>query len=407
MSVTKDDIKKILDEVKTVGAQLNETRERLDKYEKRDGVAPGDIKDMEQRIVDAITPKLVSHADMESILTRTDQIETQLNKSKGNNEEHKVDLTEHQIATRAFFRNGESAPEVQEFVGTEGYHTLSESTDTEGGFLVDPITEAEIAKNVLEISRVREVARVTSINTSSLRLRKRISGPTGYWAGESATVTKTQSVYGRVEIPVHAYLVQTQVSRDLLMDVPNFESEITFDAAEALGDGESLAFISGDGVNEPEGLDVNAEITTSAVTGGDTSTHLVEADDYYSLLVALKEKYRAKGVFLLNSVILGKTLKLKESGGGYVWHVNLADGPVATIAGKPYVICEDLESDGTINLNPVFFGDFNRGYRIADRIGIEVTRDPYSVKPDIDFMFRKRVGAGVYMADAIRKLKCG
>jgi HK97 family phage major capsid protein len=54
---------------------------------------------------------------------------------------------------------------------------------------------------------------------------------------------------------------------------------------------------------------------------------------------------------------------------------------------------------------PIAFGDFRRGYLVADRAGVRVLRDPYSAKPYVLFYTTKRVGGGVEDYDAIKLLK--
>jgi HK97 family phage major capsid protein len=51
--------------------------------------------------------------------------------------------------------------------------------------------------------------------------------------------------------------------------------------------------------------------------------------------------------------------------------------------------------DVAANSLSIAFGDFKRGYLIADRQGVRVLRDPYSAKPYVLFYTTKRVGDGV------------
>ena len=53
----------------------------------------------------------------------------------------------------------------------------------------------------------------------------------------------------------------------------------------------------------------------------------------------------------------------------------------------------------------IAFGDFERGYLVVDRQGVQVLRDPYSAKPYVLFYTTRRVGGGVQDFDAIKLLK--
>jgi HK97 family phage major capsid protein len=68
----------------------------------------------------------------------------------------------------------------------------------------------------------------------------------------------------------------------------------------------------------------------------------------------------------------------------------------------------DLSIAGASPVEPVIaFGDFNRGYRIADRIGLEILRDPYSLARNsiVTFHARRRVGGALVDGDAVKGLE--
>ncbi len=54
------------------------------------------------------------------------------------------------------------------------------------------------------------------------------------------------------------------------------------------------------------------------------------------------------------------------------------------------------------NALSVALGDWKSGYMIVDRIGISILRDPYTVKPFVEFYTRKRVGANLLDGQAIK-----
>ncbi len=45
--------------------------------------------------------------------------------------------------------------------------------------------------------------------------------------------------------------------------------------------------------------------------------------------------------------------------------------------------------------NAIAIGDFKAGYKIVDRSGINIIRDPYTEKPFVKFYAVKRVGGDV------------
>jgi HK97 family phage major capsid protein len=72
--------------------------------------------------------------------------------------------------------------------------------------------------------------------------------------------------------------------------------------------------------------------------------------------------------------------------------------------GYPVTEAEDMPDIGA-NSYSIAFGDFERGYLVVDRQGVQVLRDPYSAKPYVLFYTTRRVGGGVQDFDAIKCLK--
>lgn len=394
------ELKAAIENINKISSDLTETRTRLDKSEK-DRVGAGELKAAEDRIVTALTAQLVKRQDLEALAAKVDLINVRKETTKNHFSRFNVDPDKHTTAITDFILHAnEMSDESRAFFASPEYRSLSEVVDTKGGFLVlPPAMEAEIVKNVVDMSPLRTVARTTVITGKSYIINKRTSGPTSTWEGEAGTGTSSESTYARVEIPVHAQMVLTRASIDSLDDIPGFENEIAMDAEEALADAEGAAFISGNGVGKPRGVvtDVGVANTGFAtVTGSDTTGHYPSSDDFYSLMVKIAPKYWRGAYFLMNRTTLGRVLKLKASTAGtYIWQPSLVVGAQPTIAGFPYAIMEDIATPtGSANQYPIYFGDWTRAYRIVDRLGMQLTRDPFSAKPSIDFMYRRRIGGG-------------
>ena len=106
----------------------------------------------------------------------------------------------------------------------------------------------------------------------------------------------------------------------------------------------------------------------------------------------------------MNRRTINAVRKFKDADGNYIWQPSLAAGSHSSLLGYPLVEMEDMPDIGG-GAASVAFGDFRRGYLIADRQGVRVLRDPYSAKPYVLFYTTKRVGGGVQDKDAIKLLK--
>ena len=102
--------------------------------------------------------------------------------------------------------------------------------------------------------------------------------------------------------------------------------------------------------------------------------------------------------------------KLKDGDGQYLWTpgygTSLKDGLAPTILGHPYFTAEDWTSIAS-NAYAVGFGSFKAGYRIVDRVDLEITRDDLTqaATGKVRFVGRFRTGGQVVLPEAIRTLK--
>ena len=179
---------------------------------------------------------------------------------------------------------------------------------------------------------------------------------------------------------------------------------------------EGTAFVSGNGTNKPKGFlseTTVAEASWSWSKLGYVATGVSAAlpvsngsDALIDLVYALKAGYRQNASWVMNRKTQGVVRKLKDTAGNYLWQpAATADGR-ATLMGFPLVEAEDMP-DIAANSYSIAFGDFQRGYLIVDRKGVNVLRDPYSAKPYVLFYTTKRVGGGVQNYDAIKLMKFG
>lgn len=301
-------------------------------------------------------------------------------------------------AFSTFLRHGREA------LGAEEVKSLQVSPDTQGGYLAPPEFSAEVDKNIVQFSPVRQAARVGQTASGSVLIPKRTGAPNASWVDETETRPETQATYGQIEIPISEAACYIDVSIKLLEDAAvNVEAEVAFDLSEEFGRIEGLAFVSGDGVKKPLGFMASADVLS--VNGGEAS--VIAADGLIDIFYALAPFYRQRGTWMMNGSTLAAIRKLKdEATGAYLWQPGLAAGQPETILGRPVVEAVDMP-DIQAGAFPVAFGDFANAYRIYDRVSISLLRDPYTVatKGLVRFHARRRVGGAIVRAEAIRKLK--
>lgn len=289
------------------------------------------------------------------------------------------------------------------------YKAMSVSQDTTGGYLAPAEYVRDIIKGVTEISPVRTLARVRQTAAKSVMIPKRTGQFAAQWVAEQGTKSETDGLrYGMWEIPTHELYALIDISNQNLEDSAfNLESEITFEATEQFAVAEGAAFVTGNGVGKPEGF-----LSASGVSGNNSGTAATIADadgqanGLLTLKYGLKTAYARNAVWALNRTTLGSVRKLKDADKNYIWMPGIGGQP-NTIDGDPYVEVPDMPSEGA-GTTPIAYGDFARAYTLVDRIAMEMLRDPYTqaTAGNVRFIFRRRLGGQVVLAEAIRKLTC-
>ena len=287
---------------------------------------------------------------------------------------------------------GVSAPEVKD---------LTIANDTQAGFLVPDTFLSEILKGIVEFSPIRDLVRVIPISGGSLQVPKRTGVPTATWRGEVQAMTETNLTVGLEEIPTHELAAMVDVSNQLLEDSGiDLEGYVSMEVQEQFGVAEGAAYVSGSGVNRPEGF-------VSNVTSKNTATNdTFVADDVIALYYDLKTGYAQRATWCLNRQIIKTIRQLKGSDNNYLWQPGLSASEPATILGRPYVEVPDMASSVADAARILALGDWQRAYIAVERMSMQMQRDPYTQGDNgiTRFRFRRRVGGQVVNPDAARIL---
>ena len=294
-------------------------------------------------------------------------------------------------------------------IGPEQEKLLSTQDQTNGGYLNVPELDSEIDKLLADISGVRSVARVSQTATGVFEIVKRLTRPTVAVAGEGGNTSRSNQTYGKVAIPNRRYTARIGATIEEVQDsLWSIEDEARADVAEELDLQQGTDFVNGSGVNEPEGLWTNGDINevNSGVAAEISYEGLIRVSHGDTTNGGFNRNYHRNARFAMNLVTLGSARLLEDGANNLIFQVGVGD-IASTIAGFPYEIFPDAPNEGA-NTYPVMFGDFFKGYRIVDRLGMTFLMDPYTYAADgiVEYLFARRTGGKVVRSEVFRKLKC-
>ncbi len=316
----------------------------------------------------------------------------------------------HQKAFGSYLRTGDDD-------GLRGLEFESKSLSTvinsDGGYLVDPVTAGVIKSALYANTSLRAVASIVNVEATSYDVLVDHTDLGAGWATETGTTAETGTPsIARIAIPLHELSALPKASQRLLDDSAfDIEGWLATRIADKFARAEAAAFVSGDGSDKPMGILSHPAVDNDSWAWGNlgyvatgVDGGIGTGDAIIDLVYALGAQYRANGTFVLNSKTAGAVRKLKDGDGRFLWSDGLAAGEPARLMGYPVLIAEDMPDIATGSYS-IAFGDFAAGYTVAERPDLRVLRDPFSAKPHVLFYATKRVGGDVSDFAAIKLMK--
>lgn len=250
--------------------------------------------------------------------------------------------------------------------------------DASGGFAVPfPIDPTLILTNLGAANPYRQISRVEPITTDSWQGIS-AGAVTASFDGEAAEVSDDTPTWTQPKVTAHKAQAHVPFSIEIGMDYPNFASDIAMAIQEGKDELEATKFTvgAGDGSNEPFGI-VTALTGTGSVQASGTTDVLTIPEDLSATVENLRPKSRGRAVWIANLATYN-TIREDTAATDAFW-TSTAAGIPPTLYGRPAYEASDI--DGVINAAAdnyvAVFGDFARGYLIADRVGLSTELIPH------------------------------
>lgn len=325
----------------------------------------------------------------------------------------------HQQAWETYMRTGEGERDLDRLGVARGglQATLisrinaagSVAADDKGGLLAPVEWDRTITDARIDITPMRRYASQQPVTGQGFVKLYNLHGAGSGWVGEEAARPETNTP----DLRAYAFsfgeiYANPSATQQLLDDAEiDFGEWLSSEVETEFATQEGTAFMTGDGTNKPRGL-----LTFDAATEGALSSALqhplgpiaevntglaadIATDGLLDLQYDLPSDRSQGAGFYMNRKTLGKIRKLKDGDGNLIWSPTLAAGQPSTLLGSSVFELSGMP-DVAANAIPIIYGNMEMLYRIFDRKGIRVLRDPYTKKPYILFYTTKRVGGGLW-----------
>lgn len=393
MSSTELDFKKVVDELGSSFAEFKTTQTELSK-----GFAKGE----------AVSELQAKNEKIEKDLERLDDLKKDIedlakrSQRQSAASDESAEVAEHKAAYNAFLRKGHD----DNLADLQMKADVTTTADVSGGFAVPENVDRMIMQIERDANPMRGICNQISVSVSEWKKLVSTNGAVSGWVGEEAARGKTNAPQlTQVALSfgeIYANPATTQKALDEM--VTPVEQWLAEEVGYSFADAENAAFTSGDGTNKPKGiLDYTLDAAPDfgeikLVTSGTSGAFGLV--DFVALESSIKEGYRNNASFMCARSSVNNLRTLVDGNGNFLWQPSAQLGQPNAFAGYSVVENEDMPAFAA-GANSHIFGDFRRGYTIADVFGTRVLRDPFTNKPFVQFYTTKRLGGGVVDSTAL------
>ena len=160
------------------------------------------------------------------------------------------------------------------------YKTYAQSTGTTGGFLVPEKTSSKIIELLQEVSVIRGMPGVQTIDMDNTMSINRIdSAVSTSWGEENTQMTEdTNATFGSISLELKKLKSLQKISRELLENAnPSIDNIIIKQMVDKIGLAEDLAFLEGTGGDQPTGFYYHTQVKNTDLSGTLTFDDIMEA----------------------------------------------------------------------------------------------------------------------------------
>lgn len=318
--------------------------------------------------------------------------------------------------------NGAAKRRLEEAENEMAKKNVTIGTDASGGYALPALIADQVEQRVTTLNPFRQLVRVQQVGSSDYaHLVSRNEAGSG-WVGEGGTRSETDTSDLIERKPtfgtVYAYPKSSEEAlQDIFFDVGSW---LVGEVSDAFAAQEATAIVSGNGTSKPTGFLNSSPVTTADdasperaagtvqyIPMDSSSPQALHADDLFDLAGAFKDGYLQGGsvAWVMRNATMTVIRKLKDSNNAYLFEPSLQDGVPGRLLGYPLYLTDAMPAY-TADAHPIAFGNWNRGYLLAERGAIRITVDDNISTPgQVKWYVRRRVGGIVLNDQAIKVLK--
>ena len=367
----------------TVKTQQNELDTKLEKL----GKESADYLEHKAKAVEGMVDLTKSIDEIKAAMARA---------PAGADEEKKKEDSKETKAFREYIKFGnDMAPELKA--------DLSVGDNERGGFLVTPEIGVMIDQLQREVSPMRSLVNVVTINSGDAVESPTTTSKTIGATRRNETTTSTDQSdvkWGSKRIAVNWLDAVVPATQQLQDDVTGLVSDLSRLAVEDFAITEGAEVLNGTGVGQARGIMTYGSSDIGQVSSGAAAAFTTTG--LLSLVGELKTAYRAGSSFIANrSTIFTELFGLKDGENRHYLVPDFRNGFQFTLLGFPLIEMPDMADTAADSL-PLVFGNFRRAYNWVERKQLSLFVDPYTDRPRTKYIWSKRSGGDMVVNEALK-----
>lgn len=302
----------------------------------------------------------------------------------------------------AVYRAASPDSRIDPRLTTRAASGLSESTPSDGGFLVQQDFVTELLKRTYETgilaSKVRKIPISTNANGLKINAIDEISRGNGsrwggiqtYWENEADQHTASKPKFRTMDLSLKKLTGLCYATDELLQDAAALESVLRMAFAEEFGFKMDDAILEGIGSGQPLGI-LNSEALVKVSKDGDQNSPIT-VQNLLNMWARLWTRSRANSVWYVNQEIepLLYTLTIGDKP-VYIPAGGLSETPYATLFGRPIMPLEQCSKVGEVG--DIVLADMSQ-YLLIDKGGINAASSIH-----VRFLYDENVFRFIYRVD--------
>jgi len=262
------------------------------------------------------------------------------------------------------------------------FKTMTEGTDSAGGFVVPEEVLNEIDRVADNYGIIRKLSRHIPMGRDTLNMPTLGTKPTVTWPGESTAGTGSQPVLKNVKLNAKTAMGLTPISNELMEDANVEIVDFLIDLfAEELAGAEDLQGLNG--VGAPfTGVLNSTEVNTSTAASGNTTVATLDLADLMDAQANLKSTVLSGAVFVFHRTVWNGIKKLQEGSQSLiafnttgVISTKTEGGtlvPAGFLLGYPVYLSDQMPSAPSAGEAYGIFGNFKKFY-FGDRKQVAIS----------------------------------